>query len=641
MGLKDFMNTGHYKAEAVRLAAELEQLKLTFTPEMKNVAQLLSLTRSLQQEKELLNSAVDKLNAEIMLKKEKVIQFDESILLQEFGLYEPTFDFQNSAKFLAELEKIRNAQKSMIKLGQATTGNMGWTVNGDNKKGKKMVTDMQKLLLRAFNSECDELISKVKYNNFDQSLKRITSSCDAISKLGSIMQISITTPFHNAKINELRLAFEYREKKQQEKEEQKVIKAQLREEAKLQKELEESRKIAEKERTHYNNALEKAHQQLQTSTNDEETSSLLAKIQQLEAQLNIINNNITDIDYREANQKAGYVYIISNIGAFGENVYKIGMTRRLEPMDRIDELGSASVPFNFDLHAMIFSDNAPKLEGALHNAFADKKVNMINYRREFFNVSLDEIESVIRKNHDKSVEFVKSAEAQQYRESLKLKGHCPSPFSTTPSIVPHPITTETMHTPTLTIPPVAPTNNTSTTPVTTLIRGQKAKISSLDISNKLNIQVLTDKSQSDILDISCFGVNNNNVMPSDEYFIFYNQLTSADNSLKMTIDKSTSTTAVEVNFGLLPTSIHKIVIAIAIDSNMAMGEIQPGVVSFCDKNNLKQAEFCFDGQQFKNEKAVILCEIYRKESDWTISIVSQGFNGGLESLLNHFGGEAQ
>ena len=142
---------------------------------------------------------------------------------------------------------------------------------------------------------------------------------------------------------------------------------------------------------------------------------------ELMAQLDKIDKEFADVDYREANQRAGYVYVISNIGAFGENVYKIGMTRRLDPQDRVDELGDASVPFNFDVHAMIFSNDAPKLEAALHNAFADRKLNFVNQRREFFNVSLDEIKQVIKDNYDKSVEFVELAPAEQYRESLKLK----------------------------------------------------------------------------------------------------------------------------------------------------------------------------------------------------------------------------
>lgn len=130
---------------------------------------------------------------------------------------------------------------------------------------------------------------------------------------------------------------------------------------------------------------------------------------------------LTDIDYRQANMRAGYVYIVSNIGSFGENVYKIGMTRRLDPQERIDELGGASVPFKFDVHAMIFSDDAPALEAALHRAFEDKKVNIVNQRREFFNVTLDEIKDVVKKNFDKTVEFIDIPDAEQYRVSMKMR----------------------------------------------------------------------------------------------------------------------------------------------------------------------------------------------------------------------------
>ena len=151
-------------------------------------------------------------------------------------------------------------------------------------------------------------------------------------------------------------------------------------------------------------------------------AELLAKKEEIQKQLAEIDRGIKDVDYRAANQRAGYVYIISNVGAFGENVFKIGMTRRLDPQERVDELGDASVPFNFDVHAMIFCDDAPKLEAALHNAFADRKVNYVNQKREFFRVTLDEIKEVVRQNYDKTVEFVDVAPAEQYRESLRMQG---------------------------------------------------------------------------------------------------------------------------------------------------------------------------------------------------------------------------
>ena len=274
------------------------------------------------------------------------------------------------------------------------------------------------MLLRAFNTECDELISKVKYTNFDASLNKIYKSAETISKLGTIMNISITPAYLDLKVKELRLSFEYQQKKQEEKEAQKAARAELREAARLQKEIEAQRKKIEKEQTHYQTAYEHLLIQLQS---DPENKDLLDKKLELESQLNDIDKAMKDIDYREANQRAGYVYVISNIGAFGPNVYKIGMTRRLDPQDRVDELGDASVPFNFDVHAMIFSDDAPALETALHRAFEDRKLNMVNTRREFFNVTLDEIKAVVKKNFDKTVEFIDVPDAEQYRISQKMK----------------------------------------------------------------------------------------------------------------------------------------------------------------------------------------------------------------------------
>ena len=351
--------------------------------------------------------------------KSKLIIMQDDVLVQEFGLYTPIYDFATSDGYKEKLTAIRDRQKQMIKNGTAATGAINRPVNGSLQKGSKMVSDTQKLLLRAFNSECDEVINNVKYNNFDMSLKRITTSRNAISRLGKMMQISISNEYYQAKVDELHLAFEYRQKKQTEKEEQREARAALREAAKLQKEIEEQRKAINKERNHYQNALLSVLKQIESSPTP--SDELIQKKNELESQLGVIDVKIKDLDYREANQRAGYVYVISNIGAFGENIYKIGMTRRLNPQDRVDELGDASVPFNFDVHAMIFSDDAPALENALHKAFENRKVNMVNHRREFFNVTLDEIKDVIRQNYDKTVEFVDIPDAEQYRESLKMR----------------------------------------------------------------------------------------------------------------------------------------------------------------------------------------------------------------------------
>lgn len=432
MGFTDIFKGKQYKSELETLQQKYDDLQSLMTPEMQNAFSIQNKVRELEgiiQEKQKnidgLNqtvfekeTAITKLNAEIDSKKSKIISLDDEILVQEFGLYRPQFDFANALDYKEKLAEVRARQKALIKDKRAVSGNTNWQVNGSASKGRKMVSDTQKLLLRAFNSECDELVAKVKYTNFDASLKRIYKSAEAISKLGSIMNIAITSPYLDLKVKELRLAFEYQQKKHEEKEAQKAARAEMREAARLQKEIEAQRKKIEKEQTHYQTAYDKLLRQLEQTPDD---ANLLQKKAELEGHLSDIDKAIKDIDYREANQRAGYVYVISNIGAFGENIYKIGMTRRLDPQDRVDELGDASVPFNFDVHAMIFSDDAPALEAALHKAFEDRKLNMVNTRREFFNVTLDEIKEVVRQNFDKTVEFVDVPDAEQYRISQKMK----------------------------------------------------------------------------------------------------------------------------------------------------------------------------------------------------------------------------
>ena len=366
------------------------------------------------------NDEINELNSNIKALKKDIITFSDEILVQDFGLYEPRYSFINADAYKAELTNIRNKQKAMIKDGSAVSGSIDWQVNGSAAQGRKMIKDMQKLLLRAFNSECDEIIGKVKYNNYDASVKKMERSFNAIAKLGVTMSISITSNYYDLKIQELRLALEYQIQKQREKEEKAELRAQQREEARLQKEIKEQRKNIDKERKHYEQALSNINKQI-SSSSDENIEELNKKKEEIIQFLSDIDTKIKDIDYREANQKAGYVYIISNIGSFGEGIYKIGMTRRLNPQERVDELGDASVPFKFDVHAMIFSEDAPALEAKLHRAFEDRKLNLVNQRREFFKVSLEEIKEVVKNNFDKTVEFIEVPDADQYRISLKLR----------------------------------------------------------------------------------------------------------------------------------------------------------------------------------------------------------------------------
>lgn len=426
--------------ENEQLRARVAELEALLTPETQNYLQLTSAVSTQQkvlddliaqcqkvQADQALQSAnhrrvLESLTQQIELAKKDLVETNEEVLMQSFGMYKPRYSFSNSTEYKDRLSKIRQQQKDSIKMGNAATGATNWAIDGDPRKGAKMISDMQKLLIRAFNCECDDVIDHVKFNNVEAAEKRIHTAFSTISKLGSICGVAITGSYRNLKLEELHLAYEFQIEKQKEKDALKQLKAEERERAKLEKELAEARKKVEKEQAHYSNALTKIIQQLSHAA-PEDTPALEAKKAEIEEQLGVLGNSLAQIDYRAANQKAGYVYIISNVGAFGDGVYKIGMTRRLEPMDRIDELGDASVPFDFDVHALIFSEDAPGLEAALHRAFESRKLNMVNTRREFFRVSLDEIKKVIRDNFDKTVEFVDIPPAEQYRQSELMRNN--------------------------------------------------------------------------------------------------------------------------------------------------------------------------------------------------------------------------
>ena len=420
MGIRDMFKAGEYKQE-------IHDLKAQMTPEMadaaraaKRVAELKEQISSLDGVLSSKRAEISGLDLEISSKKGQIVTFDDAILVQEFGLYEPRFDFADSSQFKDRLRDCRSRQKEAVKRFNASAKNTKWTVDGSNAKGRKMVGETARLLMRAYNGECDEIVRKVKYTNVSASLSQVGKSADSINKLGTVLGISVPNEYVSLKREEVQLAFEFAEQKQREKEEMREAREQEREAAKLAKEIAEKRKTLERERAKYRSAYEDVTKRLESATGDEK-SDLEQKAQELSEKLGDVDKAVKDVDYREANQRAGFVYVISNVGSFGQDVYKIGMTRRLEPMDRINELGDASVPFNFDVHALIFCDDAPALEAALHRKFDSRKVNLVNQRREFFRVTLPEIEEVVKENYDKTVEFVEVPDAEQYRVSEKMR----------------------------------------------------------------------------------------------------------------------------------------------------------------------------------------------------------------------------
>ena len=358
-------------------------------------------------------------NREIYEKlRKRIFKYEEDLEYMAYGVYRPHFTYQHSEEFKEELLEIRRQQKNDIKLGNAWHCSSNWQVNDSYVQGRIMTKRQAKLMLRAFNGECDAAMEKVTWNNATTLEKRIQQSFKAINKLGKSNNIIITKEYLEYKIKEFKLYYELKLKIQEEKEEQRQIREAMREEAKLQKDIESASKKADHDRAAYEKALRKARKELEVSgyINKEEAEK---KISEMQAALDDAIARKERALSQAQLTRAGHVYIISNLGCFGNNTFKIGMTRRLDPTDRIRELGGASVPFPFDIHGMVYSQDAPALESAFHRKFSDRKMNMINGRKEFFKVTINEIQSAINE-FGLELKLTKQAEAQQYRETQAM-----------------------------------------------------------------------------------------------------------------------------------------------------------------------------------------------------------------------------
>lgn len=421
MRITDILKASAIKKENEKLLTLINEMGAGEAIIVKNkIDEYKQILNELANQTEALNNKLIELNEEITKKKSEIIVLDEEILLESFALYKPKFAFQTSEEYKNRLDSCREKQKLLIKNGSAVLANEGWTVNGSKSEGNKMVNDMKKLLVRSFNNECDYCVDNVKFNNMEVNEKRIEKSFEALTKLGRIMNARITEDYKKLKYEELYLAFEYQQKKQEEKEEQKRAREELREQQKLEQEIRQARERIAKEKKHFSQALIELEAKLAGAVTDIEKALITFKLEEVKSQYSELEKEEKVVDYREQNAKAGYVYIISNIGAFGENLFKIGMTRRLEPLERIDELGDASVPFSFDVHALIFSDNAPSLEAKIHEHFYKDRVNKLNNRKEFFRANINDIEKVVKEHYNNVVDIVKEAPAEQYRESLRM-----------------------------------------------------------------------------------------------------------------------------------------------------------------------------------------------------------------------------
>ena len=333
-----------------------------------------------------------------------------NVILKHYDLSD--YDGLTSEECKNKITLIKMQEKELVKSNDA--------VIVYSNANKSVINNNLKQILRCFNTECDNILMNLSVKNIDNMRGKISKSFESINKIFKVDGLELDKALLELKLEELNLVYTYELKRQQEIEQQKEIKAQIIEEEKVRRELEQEKKKIEKDQTQFTNEINKLMKYLQKTSNDTEKQLYIDKVKELEEKLKELEKAKQTVLERGANAKAGFVYIISNIGSFGEDVYKIGMTRRLEPMDRVKELSSASVPFEFDVHAMIFSDDAPALENRLHQHFKNQSINKVNPRKEFFHVTLDEIEQVVKENFNSTVEFTRIPIAKEYRQSLLL-----------------------------------------------------------------------------------------------------------------------------------------------------------------------------------------------------------------------------
>lgn len=438
MGLADLFKVNQFKEEIAKLQSDNQQLQQEadkkLSLEAMSADELAKETQRLSSEKDSINndisdakSSLESIQADITSLRSKkdtlesqIDVLTDDISVQEYGLYRPQYDFASALEYKDKLKDVRQSQKNMIHAGSAATIIFELTFNNSASKGRAKQKKNIKQLIRSFNVECEAAINKVTYSNIERVQSRIQKSFDQLNKLNDPNGVAITSDYLGSKIDELHLAFEYQEKKEQEKEELREQRQREREDKAVQKEIAAKQKNIDKEISHYSNVVDDLQAEL-ADKDDVEKEELLKQIQELKDKINSYNNQKNELDYRLENSTAGYVYIISNIGSFGDDVVKIGVTRRLNPMDRIDELGSASVPFKFDVHALIFSYDAYKLESELHERFADERINKVNNRKEYFKISIDEIKNVLEEYKDLTVDFNERPEAPEYRQTLALE----------------------------------------------------------------------------------------------------------------------------------------------------------------------------------------------------------------------------
>lgn len=410
--------------------SELARIKKRVSPILKMDDELARLRRKIEKTRRQGAEDIQKIKKEATTLKQKydlalprlrqleseIARIEEDLEHTNIGLYKAHFTFEDSEAYKDAIQQLRDTRKDMVKSGRATKCNADWAVGDSKKEGAKMVKQTEKLFLRAFNAQGESAVASVTWRNYETMTGRIDKAFDAINKLGTVLQVSLLDELRQSWLDELKLVFEEKEKKQEEKEKAREERERVKEESRAIKELEREIKEAQIEEEIDKRALEQAKSQLSVVWG-EEKDMLDGRIKELESHLSEALARKERALSMAQQTRVGHVYIISNEGAFGKGVVKIGLTRRVEPLDRIKELGDASVPFPFDVHALIFSEDAPALEARLHQSFADRRLNWVNKRKEFFRAEIIEVQKRI-KELGLADELSVVVEAREYNETL-------------------------------------------------------------------------------------------------------------------------------------------------------------------------------------------------------------------------------
>lgn len=411
-------------SENNELIAKLrEEISILTEQESKLSKQVKTHTRKIDRSKELYNSMVYSIDhflvSDVEYRNCKLPEKDYS----DIELISPSVMLKLHCMDVKDLKKAyRENQKQIERLLEQYSSRY-------TTKANKSIYNLMVIALQA---ELQNILYNLKYEKLDHSIdlvKLVTAKYLKIAGEGNQSIAGTLTKFigeiEYLFINAVKIEYNYYVKKEQARQEQLALREQMRQEAEERKALEAERKKVEKEESKYLSEIDKLKEQLALAQ-ESELAKLNARILELQGQLADVIVKKEEIS-NLANGKAGNVYIISNLGSFGENVFKIGMTRRLNPQDRVNELGDASVPFKFDVHSFIFSEDAVGLESKLHSMLNEKRVNKVNARKEFFYASVDELESLVNEI-EPTAEFNKTMLAEEFRQSQSSSENYTSSF---------------------------------------------------------------------------------------------------------------------------------------------------------------------------------------------------------------------